>query len=104
MDEIRIDLRKATPEERAQGMKEAQNCFKLNHTMPYTDEYNALVKELFGEFGETSRLMPPTTVVRGQNVKIGQRVVVMNNSLFDDEVVVVNQNKWRARAFFGFRL
>ena len=27
-----------------------------------------------------------------------------NNSVFDDEVVVVNQNKWRARAFFGFRL
>ena len=30
--------------------------------------------------------------------------LVMNNSVFDDEVVVVNQNKWRARAFFGFRL
>lgn len=30
--------------------------------------------------------------------------LVMNNSLFDDEAVVVNQNKWRARAFFGFRL
>ena len=30
--------------------------------------------------------------------------LVMNNSVFDDDVVVVNQNKWRARAFFGFRL
>ena len=99
MNEIRIDLRKATPEEREQGVKDAQNCFKLNHTMPYTDEYNALVQELFGEFGETSRLMPPTTVVRGQNVKIGQRVVVMNNSLFmgaggitieDDVLVAAN--------------
>ena len=30
--------------------------------------------------------------------------LVMNNSVFDDEVVIVNQNKWRARAFFGFRL
>jgi len=30
--------------------------------------------------------------------------LVMNNSIFDDEAVVVNQNKWRARAFFGFRL
>ena len=70
MDEIRIDLRKSTPEERAQGMKEAQNCFKLNHTMPYTDEYNALVKELFGEFGETSRLMPPTTVANAPTWEI----------------------------------
>ena len=30
--------------------------------------------------------------------------LVMNNSIFDDEAVVVNQNKWRARAFFGMRL
>jgi hypothetical protein len=30
--------------------------------------------------------------------------LVMNNSIFDDDAVVVNQNKWRARAFFGFRL
>ena len=26
--------------------------------------------------------MTPTTVVRGKNVKIGKRVVIMNNSLF----------------------
>ena len=30
--------------------------------------------------------------------------LVMNNSVFDDDVVVVNQNKWRARAFVGLRL
>lgn len=30
--------------------------------------------------------------------------LVMNNSLFDDKAVVVNQNKWIARAFFGVRL
>ena len=30
--------------------------------------------------------------------------LVRNNSIFDDDVVVVNQNKWRARAFFGMRL
>lgn len=30
--------------------------------------------------------------------------LVMNNSIFDDENVVVNQNKWRARASFGIRL
>ena len=28
----------------------------------------------------------------------------MNNSIFDDNNVVVNQNKWRARASFGVRL
>ena len=30
--------------------------------------------------------------------------LVMNSSIFDDDAVVVNQNKWRARAFFGLRL
>ena len=30
--------------------------------------------------------------------------LVMNNSVFDDDVVVINQNKWRARAFIGLRL
>lgn len=29
---------------------------------------------------------------------------VMNNSVFDDDSVIVNQNKWRARAIFGLRL
>ena len=30
--------------------------------------------------------------------------LAMNNSVFDDDIVVVNQNKWRLRAFFGMRL
>ena len=30
--------------------------------------------------------------------------LVMNNSVFDDDVVVVNQNKWYARMFVGLRL
>ena len=71
MEEIRIDMRKRTPEERAQGVRDAQLCFKLNHTMPYTDEYNELVSQLFGEFGEGSHLVAPT-VVRGKNVKISE--------------------------------
>ena len=67
-------MRKQTPEERAQGVRDAQLRFKLNHTMPYTDEYNESVSQLFGEFGEGSRLMTPTTVVQGKNVKIGKRL------------------------------
>ena len=30
--------------------------------------------------------------------------MVMNSSIFDDDSVIVNQNKWRARAFVGMRL
>jgi hypothetical protein len=36
MEEIRIDMRKQTPEEQAQGVREVQLCFKLNNTMPFT--------------------------------------------------------------------
>ena len=99
MEEIRIDLRKSTPEEIEQGVKDAQLNFKFNHTMPYTEEYNQLMHELFAEVGEGSRVMNPTTVVRGGNVKIGRNVVVMNNSLFmaaggitieDDVLVAAN--------------
>ncbi len=49
MEEIRIDLSKATPEEIEQGINDAQLCFKLNHTMPYSEEYDDLVKQIFGE-------------------------------------------------------
>ena len=50
--------------------------------MPMTEEYNRLVSELFiGNIGKGSRVMPPLTVVRGNNVKIDRNVVMMNNSL-----------------------
>ena len=92
-------MRKQTPEEVAQGMKEAQLCFRLNNTMPFTKEYDELVHKLFGEFGEGSRLMATTSVVRGKNVKIGKNVVIQTNSLFmsaggitieDDVLVAAN--------------
>lgn len=83
MEEFRIDMRKPEEADPAEGIRCAQLCFKINHTMPYTEEYDALVKELFmGNIGENSRVMPPVTVVRGNKVRIGKNVVVMNNSLF----------------------
>ena len=74
MEEIRIDLRKQTPEQREQGIRDAQLCFKLNHTLPLTPEYNELVNQLFGEFGEGSRLMTPTTVVCGNPARLIKRL------------------------------
>lgn len=97
MEEIRIDLRipaEADPQESVRCM---ELCFKINHTMPLSEEYNALVRELFlGNIGEGSRVMPPITVVRGKSVKIGRNVVIMNNALMmaaggitiDDDVMV----------------
>lgn len=100
MEEFRIDMRKPEEADPAESIRCAQLCFKINHTMPYTPEYNALIKELFlNNIGENSRMMPPMTVVRGNNVRIDKNVVVMNNSLFmaaggitieDDVLVAAN--------------
>ena len=82
MEEIKIDMRQQTPQEIEMSVRDAQLCFKLNHTMPFTDEYNATLSELFGNrLGENSRVMPGLTVVRANNVHIGKNVVIMNNCL-----------------------
>ena len=82
MAEKRIDLRDPAQSDPAEGVRCAQLCFKISQTMPYTDEYNALVKELFcGNIGEGSRVMPGINVVRGNCVSIGKNVVVMYNCL-----------------------
>ena len=47
--EIRVDMRNPNPEGADRGKRDAELIFKLNHTMPMTEEYNALLKELFGE-------------------------------------------------------
>lgn len=100
MSKSRIDLRKPEEANPAEGIRCAQLCFKINHTMPMTEKYDKLVSELFmGNIGEGSRVMPPITVVRGSNVKIGRNVVIMNNTLFmaaggiiieDDVMVAAN--------------
>lgn len=100
MEEFRIDMRKPEEADPVEGIRCAQLCFKINHTMPYTEEYNELVKDLFmGNIGENTRVMPPVTVVRDNKVRIGKNVVVMNNSLFmaageitieDDVMVAAN--------------
>lgn len=83
MEEIRIDLRKPEEADPEEGMRCARLCFEINHTMPGTEACNRLISELFaGNIGEGSVVIPPMTVVRGKNVKIGRNVVVMNNSLF----------------------
>lgn len=64
MKAFRVDPRKTTPEEMERGMRDVKLVFGINHTMPYTDEYNQLVKELFeGNIGEGSMVLPPLNLV-----------------------------------------
>ena len=98
MEEKRIDLRCSTPEEIARGVKDTQLCFRLNHTMPYTPEYNAIVNDLFDAngIGDGTRIMPGLVAVRTSEIRIGSNVVIMNNCLMmgaggitiDDDVLV----------------
>ena len=75
MEEKRIDMRVAEQADPAESRRCAQLCFKINHTMPFTEEYDKLVEELFlGHIGVGSRVMPPLTVVRGNSVSIGKNV------------------------------
>lgn len=81
MEEIRIDVSKQTPEELELARKHAQLVFRFNHTMPMTEEYDALMREIFPEIGAGSIVHAPLTAVRPHMVRIGKHVVVMNGCL-----------------------
>lgn len=97
MEELRIDPLELTQAEREQGMRDVRLVFGINHTMPYTNEYTALVQELFeGNIGEGSIVLPPLNCVCADKVHIGNRVLIMNNCLMmsrggitiDDDVMI----------------
>ena len=82
MDFERVDMREMTDEEMAEAFRISEIVFKINHTMPNTEEYNNLVKELFGEnIGENSTVMAPIAGAAFDRVKIGGNVFINSNSL-----------------------
>lgn len=96
MEEIRIDCANQTDEELALAKRQAQLLFKLNHTMPMTEEYDALVNDIFPFIGENSRVNTPLSGVRFHRVNIGSKVVIMPGCLMmsaggitiEDEVLI----------------
>lgn len=81
MEEIRIDVNLQTPEEIRLHKEQSQLIFRLNQTMPYTEEYKILLHQIFPEMGDGSIVHTPLTAVRPHNVRIGRNVVVMNGCL-----------------------
>lgn len=80
--ETRIDLKIPNPE----GLKEAKRIreliFNLNNTMPFSDEYNILLKELFKDnLGENSIITPPINGACINTMKIGKNVFINSNLL-----------------------
>ncbi len=79
MEETRIDLRIKDEERFAEYVRSSQLCFKINNTLPQTEESKNLIKELFGEnLGENTMINAPIFVNLAKNVKIGNNVVLMN--------------------------
>ena len=79
------------------GMRDVKLVYAINHTMPYTDEYDRLIQELFvGKIGKGSRVMPPLNLVCANQVTIGRNVMIMGGCLMmsrggitiDDDVLI----------------
>ncbi|MBQ9452507.1 MAG: hypothetical protein IJU65_04340, partial [Desulfovibrio sp.] len=82
MEEQRVDMRKWTKDEIDMYDKQAQMMFTLNHTMPRTEEYNALLKELLGDrIGEGSMIAPPIAGAAIDQLVIGRNVYINSGSL-----------------------
>lgn len=82
MEEIRVDMREYSPKEREIGHRISQLVFKLNHTMPFTEEYADILKELFGDkLGEGSILAAPITGAALNMLTIGRNCFINSNLL-----------------------
>ena len=100
MDFERVDMRQMSDDEMIEAVKMSEIVFKLNHTLPNTEEYNNLLKELFGDnLGENSQIMAPISGAAFDRIKIGDNVFINSNSLLmarggitieDDVMVAAN--------------
>ncbi len=80
--EKRVDMRISDPESSKVAMRVSQLLFKINHTLPFTDEYNELLKELFGKnLGKDSFVLAPISGSCLHNMKIGKNVFINSNLL-----------------------
>lgn len=79
MEEVRLDLRIPNEERMKEYIRSSQLCFKINNTMPHTDESKAYIDELFNHsLGENTMINPPIFINLAERVKIGKNVVLMN--------------------------
>lgn len=80
--EIICDIRKTSEEERANARRLTELLFQLNHTMPMSEEYNAILKKIFGEnIGTGSYIAPPLNGAAIDRMKIGNNVFINSNLL-----------------------
>ena len=77
MKETRIDLRIKDSKRNEQIKRTGDALFRLNNTLPFTDEYNKLVKEFFtGGLGENCYVLAPMYINIADNLHIGNNVSI----------------------------
>ena len=81
-EETRVDMREFNKAEMELTVRNTQLIFRINHTMPFTEEYDALVRELFGDrIGEGTRITAPFNLVSSEHLRIGRNVYIGGNLL-----------------------
>ncbi len=77
MKETRINLREVGKQRFEQTKKTSDKLFELNHTMPFTEKYNQLIKEFFtGGLGENCYILVPLYINLVENIHIGNKVSI----------------------------
>ena len=82
--EVRVDMRIPNPKDHEENVRTAQVMFKLNQTMPYTEEYQTLLKELFGDEYTDYGLVfcsPMGTPIEGQVINRALNKLIEDNGL-----------------------
>lgn len=81
-EETIVDLRKPNPGEAAERQRIDHLMFRLSQTEPRTDEYLAILRQIFGDnIGEGSYVGPGFHGACIDRVKIGRNVFVNSNAL-----------------------
>ena len=81
IEEIRIDCLHQSAEELEKAKELRQDIFRLNHTLPDTEEYRKLLHKVFPNLGENCRVETPFSGVRAANVRFGRNVIIMPGCL-----------------------
>lgn len=77
MEERRLDLSMPNEVRFKEVVKTAEVLFKLNNTMPFTEEYNSLLHKLFtGGIGKDCYIMAPLYMNIAENIHIGNNVSI----------------------------
>ena len=81
-EEIRVDLRKTSPDSLTFYNEQKEAIFRFNHAMPASDEYAETMKNLFKDrLGEGSYVAEPINGAALEKLIIGKNVYINTNLL-----------------------